>query len=73
MTVCAERQIRFAWIRRVVEMPERIELDTNGTTHYLARIGARDGRWLRVVAVASGKYIRVITVFFDRRLPRMLT
>ena len=65
-----ERSIREAWVRLVLEEPERKEEKEDGTVHYLRAIQECDERYLRVVVDPATQPLRVIALFFDRRLRR---
>jgi len=70
--VMAERQIPEAWVRAAIQSPDQSELSDDGNRHFLKAIPEYGGRVLRVVASARGIPVRVVTVFFDRRLRRRL-
>ena len=69
-TVMAERQIPEDWVHRAIRSPDRSELSDDGNRHFLKAIAEHGGRILRVVVNARGIPVRVVTVFFDRRLRR---
>ncbi|GIW52261.1 MAG: hypothetical protein KatS3mg081_1616 [Gemmatimonadales bacterium] len=55
-----------------MEDPEREEVMEDGTVHYIRAIAEYGGRYLRVVVNPSAKPQRVVTVFFDRRIRRLI-
>jgi phage-related protein len=60
----------IAWIERALAGPDWREVDASkpGLMHAFVRIAERDGRVLRVVYNPTVHPVRVITVYFDRRL-----
>lgn len=68
--VLRERGIGEAWVRLTIEDPERTEERPDGTMHYLRRIEEYGNRFLRVIVNRQVIPIRIVTVFFDRRLGR---
>ena len=65
-----KRKIDWAWIERALAEPEWREPDHSkpGVMHAFLRIAERNYRVLRVVYNARVHPVRVITVYFDRRL-----
>jgi hypothetical protein len=65
-----KRKIDRAWIERALAEPDWREPDPvkPGVMHALLRIGERNHRVLRVVYNPSVHPVRVITVYFGRRL-----
>ena len=65
-----KRKIDRAWIERALAEPEWTERDPEkpGVMHAFVRIEERNYRVLRVVYNARVHPVRVITVYFDRRL-----
>lgn len=65
-----ERKIHKAWVFQIIDKPSIIEHDlTNKTIHYIGPVQEFGNRKLRViVSPLKEKMVRVITVFFDRRL-----
>ena len=65
-----KRKIDAAWIERALVAPEWREADASkrDLMHAFVRIAERNNRVLRVVYNASVHPVRVITVYFDRRL-----
>ena len=55
--------IRDEWIRRVVERPEKTEVQSDGRTRKWARI-AETGKVLRVILLEDGETVH--NAFFDR-------
>ena len=68
--VMRERNISQEWVHRAVDSPDLVENPADGTTHFLKAIPEHDGRYLRVVVNPDLTPVRVVTVFFDRRLGR---
>lgn len=66
--------IRPEWIERVLQQPERVEPDAIDAEleHRLGRIPEYDGRVLRVIIKKTTNPLRVITVYFDRKMRRQL-
>lgn len=67
-TVISERQIKLAWIERVLESPDRTEAGRFNPelTSALGRIAERGDRVLRVVYNATVVPPRIVTAYFDR-------
>lgn len=57
--------IQDEWIRRVVESPEREDIQEDGRIRRRARIEEMEGRYLRVILLPDGETIH--NAFFDRR------
>lgn len=66
------RGIASEWLEQVLEAPERTEPDPvdAGLEHRMGRIKAHEGRWLRVIVKKQSSPVRVIRMYFDRRLRR---
>lgn len=56
--------IKDAWIKYVIERPEREHVQADGRIRRWARIDEMDGRYLRVVMLPDGETIH--NAFFDR-------
>ncbi len=56
--------IKDAWIERVCREPEYEVVQADGRVRRWARIGAMDGRYLRVVLLPDGETVH--NAFFDR-------
>ena len=69
-TAALKRKIDRAWIERALAEPEWTKPDPAkpGVMHAFLRIAERNHRVLRVVYNARVHPVRVITVYFDRRL-----
>lgn len=65
-----ERKIEEVWVKLTMENPEKKELTSHGTVHYVSAIKECGGRYLRVVVNPDVKPQKIITLFFDRRLRR---
>jgi uncharacterized protein DUF4258 len=65
-----ERHIKLEWLERVLNAPERVEADAGDKTviHHLGKIREHGGRVLRVVFNSQANPVRVVTVYFDRKL-----
>ena len=67
-----ERNITEKQVYLAVNEPDYIEKNGDGTTHYLKAIKENEGRVLRVVTGTEVNIVKVITLFFDRRIGRKL-
>jgi hypothetical protein len=56
--------IKDAWIRRVIESPEREDIQADGRVRRWARIDEREGKYLRVVLLSDRETVH--NAFFDR-------
>jgi hypothetical protein len=65
-----ERNITEKQVYLAVNEPDRIEKNADGTTRYLKAIKENEGRMLRVVTDTKVNIVKVITLFFDRRIGR---
>lgn len=65
-----ERQIPEEWVPRAIDAPDRTDRPADGTTHYIKAIPEHGGRFIRAVVNPGVTPMRVVTVFFDRRLGR---
>jgi hypothetical protein len=63
-----ERRIPEEWVKRTLRGPDYSEEKEDGTIHYIKTIPEHGGRFLRVIA--NPRDLRVVTLFFDRRLKR---
>ena len=66
--VMRERKIPEEWVRRTIASPDQAETPPDGTIHYIKAISEHGGRFLRVVMNPAVTPMRVVRVFFDRRL-----
>ena len=57
-------QIKYAWIQRVVEHPEREQIQADGRIRKWGRVPESSNRYLRVILLADGETVH--NVFFDR-------
>lgn len=64
-----ERKICEEWIKITLEHPDK-KIEDNSTCHYIRKLDECEGRYLRVIVNAKTNPLKVITVFFDRRLRR---
>ncbi len=69
-----ERGIPVEWVERAVNQPEKIEPDATDPDlrHALCRIPEFGNRVLRVVFADEIEHIRIITVYFDRKMRNKL-
>jgi len=58
------------WIEQVLDRPELVEPDSYDPhlTHYVGRIQQYGNRALRVVLNIQATPVRIVTVFFDRKM-----
>lgn len=65
-----KRKIEIVWIERALAAPDWKKVDASkpDLVHAFVRIAERNDRVLRVVYNATVHPVRVITVYFDRRL-----
>jgi hypothetical protein len=65
-----KRKIEKEWLERVLAFPQRIEAGATDPMleHRLAVISECDNRVLRVIINPHTNPIRVITLFFDRKI-----
>jgi len=68
--VISERYIRLAWLEQVLDSPELVEADRDDPElmHHVGRIKEHGNRALRVVFNNSVSPVRIVTVYFDRKL-----
>ena len=71
LEMLSERGISEEWLRSVIESADIEEVDEDGNVHYLKAIPEYDSRVLRVIVNPNTDPVRVITLFFDRRLRRL--
>lgn len=66
--------IRLEWVERILQQPERVEPDSVDAEleHRLGRIPESAGRVLRVIVKKTANPLRIITVYFDRKMRRKL-
>ncbi len=67
-TMIHERMIQEDWIMNAVNNPDQTEERRADEKHYLKKIPDAGGKILRVIVNPSVSPLRVITVFFDRRV-----
>ena len=65
-----KRKIEKEWLERVLAFPQRIEPDATDPMleHRLAVISECENRVLRVIINPHTNPVRVITLFFDRKM-----
>jgi hypothetical protein len=68
--VISERYIRLAWLEQVLDSPELVEVDRDDPDlrHHVGRIKEHGNRALRVVSNNAANPVRIVTVYFDRKL-----
>ncbi|MFN0149676.1 MAG: DUF4258 domain-containing protein [bacterium] len=66
--------IRLEWVERVIEGPERVEVDRVDAEleHRLGRVPEYGGRVLRVIVRRGTSPLRIVTLFFDRKMRSQL-
>ena len=67
-----ERNIAEKWVTMTIENPDRQERKEDGTEHYIKVIEDYGNRYLRVIVNPGFDPVKIITVFFDRRLGRKI-
>lgn len=69
-TVINERSIDLAWLERVLTSPERVESGKGHPElrHALGRIPEHGNRVLRVIYNDAVDPVRIVIVYFDRKL-----
>lgn len=63
-----ERKISEKWVELTLTDPDRCDEPGDGTVHYMKGIKEHNNRYLRVIVNPGKKPIKIITLFFDRRL-----
>jgi hypothetical protein len=58
------------WVQQVLQIPNLIENQEDGTRHFIKQIPEHENRWLRGVMNVSGNPNRAITAFFDKNLSK---
>jgi hypothetical protein len=68
--VISERYTRLAWLEQVLNSPELVEIDPTDPelTHHVGRIKEHGSRALHSVFNNSARPVRIVTVYFDRKL-----
>jgi hypothetical protein len=68
--VIAERNILLSWLEQVLESPELVEPDSGDPElmHHVGQIKDHGNRPLRVVFNRRASPVRIITVYFDRKM-----
>jgi hypothetical protein len=68
--VIKERDIQLRWLEQVLDRPELVEADADDPqlTHHVVRIREYGNRPLRVVFNARANPVRIVTVYFDRKM-----
>jgi hypothetical protein len=68
--VMAEREISIAWMERVLDHPQLVQLDRNAAQieHRLGRVAEFGDRVLRVLVNKAASPPRVVSVYFDRTM-----
>lgn len=63
-----ERNIPEEWVYWSLGAPDYTEVGEDNNTHYIKSIPEFGGRFLRVVVNPRESPIRIVTLFFDRRI-----
>ena len=68
--VMSARNIKQAWLEKVLDSPERVEPDGEDVEleHRIGRIGEYGDRVLRVILNGKSRPKQVVTAYFDRSL-----
>jgi Domain of unknown function (DUF4258) len=68
--VISARQVRLVWLEQVLDSPEVVEADRDDPelVHHVGRIKEHGNRALRVVFNNSVSPVRIVTVYFDRKM-----
>lgn len=68
--VLEERNISIKWLEQILSHSEKKEVDQadKNLEHYLGRIKEYGNRVLRVVVNKSTKPVKIVTLFFDRKM-----
>jgi hypothetical protein len=68
--VISARQVGLAWLEQVLDSPEVVEADRDDPelVHHVGRIKEHGNRALRVVFNKSVSPVRIVTVYFDRKM-----
>ena len=68
--VISARQIRLAWLEQVLDSPDLVEADRDDPelAHHIGRIKEHGNRALLVVFNKSMGPVRIVTVYFDRKM-----
>ena len=68
--VISERDIQLDWLEQVLEWPELVEPDADDPEliHHVGRIREHGNRLLRVVFNSRANPVRIVTVYFDRKM-----
>ena len=62
------RAVSEEWVVRAINSPDRTEVGEDHNEHYIKAIPEFGGRFLRVVVNPQQDPIKVVTLFFDRRI-----
>lgn len=65
-----ERKIREKWVKLTLTDPDDSKEPDDGTIHYIKCIKEYNNRYLRVIVNPSSEPVKIVTLFFDRRLGR---
>jgi hypothetical protein len=68
--VISARQLRLAWLEQVLNSPELVEADRDDPelVHHVGQIKEHGNGALRVVFNKSVSPVRIVTVYFDRKM-----
>ena len=67
-----ERGIQESWVLMTIESPGMTEQKFDGTVHYIRVIKENGGRYLRVIINPAFHPVLVVTMYFDRKLGRLV-
>ena len=68
LDMLSERAISEEWVSDALNSPDRTEVGEDYNIHYIKAIPGFGSRFLRVVVNPSQNPVRVVTLFFDRRI-----
>lgn len=63
-----ERKVNHDWVDLAINDPDIKEKHGDSTIHYIKCIKEYNNRYLRVVVNHNVKPMRIVTLYFDRRL-----
>ena len=58
-------------MKLTIKNPEKREFKDDGTVHYIKAIEEYGSRYLRVVLNPQSNPLKIVTLFFDRRIRRL--
>lgn len=66
--IISEREINHNWLDITLNHPDEIIQKSYDEVHYLKSIAENDKRYLRVIINPISDPIKIVTLFFDRRV-----